>query len=83
MSSVFVKPGVSSSGLPLVVRDPISGLIMRIEGEWKALTDFWIHRLRDGDVIQATPAAPAPAASATPPAPTQPTAAAAADPAKS
>lgn len=55
MQNVFLKPGVDASGAPLFVRDPQSGKPLDASGEWKPRDAFWLHRLRDKDVIEATP----------------------------
>lgn len=52
MSNLFLKP---SPGL--IVRDPESGEILPAEGRHKTDNEFWRRRLRDGDVIEADPAA--------------------------
>jgi hypothetical protein len=56
----FIKPGVNAEGKPLVVRDPASGKLLDVAGEWKAKSPFWLRLQRDGDVIETAPM-PAPA----------------------
>ena len=38
----------------LLTRDPISRKPLDEAGEWKEATDFWLRRVRDADVIDAT-----------------------------
>lgn len=65
MKNVFVQPARTAGGEPLLVRDPTSRIPLDLGGEWKALTPFWIRRLRDGDVVEATPPQPEAAPAAT------------------
>jgi len=30
--------------------------VLPVEGAWREMTDFYVRRLRDGDVVDATPA---------------------------
>jgi hypothetical protein len=63
MSNRFLKPGIASDGeTTLLVRDPLSRIPLAAGGEWKSLSIFWSRRLRDGDVIDATPAETLPGA---------------------
>jgi hypothetical protein len=55
MQNFFLKPGVDASGAPLFVRDPQSGKPLAAAGEWKPKDSFWLHRVRDKDVIETTP----------------------------
>ncbi len=57
MQNFFIKPGVDASGAPLFVRDPQSGKPLDAVGEWKPKDSFWLHRVRDKDVIEAAPPA--------------------------
>lgn len=74
MTNIFVKPKSLGDGKVARVRDPFSGLVLKAEGEWKALSSFWTRRVLGKDVVQATPPAPAapPAPSVAPVAPTPP-----------
>lgn len=38
------------------VRDPISLRVLPDAGDYKPLTTYWLRRLQDGDVLDATPA---------------------------
>jgi hypothetical protein len=70
MQNFFIKPGVDASGAPLFVRDPQSGKPLASVGEWKPKDSFWLHRVRDKDVIETSPAAqPMKASAPKPPAP--------------
>ena len=53
---MFVKPGQrpDDPARPLVVRDP-NGRILSALGDNVPETQFWFRRLRDGDVVDATP----------------------------
>lgn len=55
MENFFVKPGVASAGGLLVVPDPQTGKPLSAQGENKPKTEYWLHRWRDGDVIEADP----------------------------
>lgn len=59
----FIKPGVSPEGLPLVVRFPHNPLhILDAQGEdvpdVQFQTAYWQARLKEGDVVLATPPKP-------------------------
>ncbi|NEW96642.1 DUF2635 domain-containing protein [Rhodopseudomonas sp. BR0G17] len=56
MQNFFIKPR-TIDGAPALVRDPLSGLPLDPAGDHKPRSPFWIRRLRDGDVIEAQPAA--------------------------
>lgn len=61
-SNVFIKPASGPDGLPLLVRDPSpSGKPLDPAGEWKPTTQYWLRRLRDKDVVEATATADKPA----------------------
>lgn len=49
--SLFLKPASAD----LIVRDPVSTLPLAADGEFKPRTKYWHTRLRDGDVVTATP----------------------------
>jgi hypothetical protein len=65
MENVFLKP-VVIDGKPALVRDPVTKLPLKREGEWKALSTFWQRRLRDNDVVEGAPEAEAAPAVADP-----------------
>lgn len=56
MTNVFIKPAADADGKPLLVRDPETGQPLGDQGEWKTASPYWLHRLRDGDAVDATPA---------------------------
>lgn len=49
MKTGFLKP---SAGL--LVRDPVTGLHLAADGEEKVLTPYWLRRMADGDVVEAS-----------------------------
>ncbi|WP_410052421.1 DUF2635 domain-containing protein [Bradyrhizobium sp. SZCCHNS30122] len=49
----------------MLVRDPSTQVPLAANGEWKARTQYWTRRLRDGDVVEAQ--APSAGAIAIPP----------------
>jgi hypothetical protein len=59
---MFIKPTPQAEGQPpLKVRKMANGYL-QAEGEWVNTDSYWLRRLDDGDVVQATPPAePAPA----------------------
>lgn len=60
MENVFVKPAIGADGKPVVVPDPQHGFRpLGADGGWKPRTNYWTRRLRDKDVIEATPPAEA------------------------
>lgn len=65
MKNLFLKPAINEVGDPALVRDPLNAKPLDSAGEWKEATPFWLRRVRDGDVIDATKeklaAKPAPA----------------------
>lgn len=65
---IFIKPKTQADGVTLKVRKPVNGHL-RAEGEWVNPESYWLRRIKDGDVVEATPPAEgAAAAEATPPA---------------
>jgi hypothetical protein len=54
MDNVFLRPGRSPDGTPLLVRDPLTRAPLAEAGEWKSNNEFWRRRVRDGDVIDET-----------------------------
>jgi hypothetical protein len=60
MTNLYFKPALDAAGEPIHVRDPQTHLPLRAEGEWKELSVYWSRRLRDGEVIEASPPAVAP-----------------------
>lgn len=52
----YVKPRLNEAGQPALVRQPDrSWLPLPEEGAWVTLDEYWSRRLRDGDVVEATP----------------------------
>lgn len=60
---IFIKPKTQADGVTLKVRKPVNGHL-RAEGEWVNPESYWLRRIKDGDVAEAT----APADSAAVPA---------------
>lgn len=58
---IFIKPKTQADGVTLKVRKPVNGHL-RAEGEWVNPESYWLRRIKDGDVVEAT--APADSASA-------------------
>lgn len=50
LKKFFVKPGEFGS-----VRDPVSFRFLKDEGEWKVRNSYWLRRVKQGDVVEATP----------------------------
>jgi hypothetical protein len=65
MENVFLKPACDAEGNAMVVPDPETHLPLKAVGEWKALTTYWVRRIRDVDVMQS--AAPDETSAAAPP----------------
>jgi hypothetical protein len=69
MSNVFIKPAsIEIEGASVIahVPDPERGFAaLAVDGAYKPRSQYWLRRLRDGDVIEADPnavaATPAPA----------------------
>ena len=65
MSNIFIKPAsieIEGEHVVALVRDPETGKPLDPHGEWKAKSQFWNRRLRDGDVIEVSASIePAPA----------------------
>lgn len=55
MDNKFLKPAAGPDRKPLLVRDPVTRDVLPVEGAWREMTDFYVRRLRDGDVVDATP----------------------------
>ncbi|WP_410052565.1 DUF2635 domain-containing protein [Bradyrhizobium sp. SZCCHNR1070] len=53
MGNIFLKPARVAAGGVVRVRDPQTGVPLAASGEWKARSQYWTRRLRDGDVIEA------------------------------
>lgn len=51
MADIFLKPGQPG----LIVRDPVTGTPLKADGEYKPRDTYWIRRIKDKDVIEATP----------------------------
>lgn len=61
MRNVFLKPALDDAGKSKVVPDPQNDFRpLAGDGEWKPLTNYWVRRLRDGDVIETAAPAAAP-----------------------
>lgn len=67
--NLFLKPALDAAGDPLLVRDPMTLRPLAKDGEWKTNAPYWIRRMRDKEVIDATASASAasPVASIEPP----------------
>ncbi|WP_410051570.1 DUF2635 domain-containing protein [Bradyrhizobium sp. SZCCHNR3013] len=57
MDNIFLKPALREAGGVARVRDPQTGAPLAADGEWKARSQYWTRRLRDGDVVEAQPLA--------------------------
>lgn len=58
---IFIKPAQPQGEPPLKVRKPVNGHLAAA-GEWMPRDSYWLRRLTDGDVVEATaPAQDAPA----------------------
>jgi len=54
---IYIKPTPQPEGAePLKVRKPVNGHLAA-DGEWVNRESYWLRRLNDGDVVQATPPA--------------------------
>jgi hypothetical protein len=53
MPNVFVKP-VLIDGKPAIVPDPVTRKPLAAGGEWKPQNQYWLRRVAQGDVIDAT-----------------------------
>jgi hypothetical protein len=53
MRNVFVRPR-TIDGNPALVRDPFSHKPLDKDGEWKPASQFWIRRIHQLDVVDAT-----------------------------
>jgi hypothetical protein len=58
MSNVFIKPAmieIAGEGTVLAhVRDPLSMIPLAKDGEWKPRSSYWLRRLRDKEVVEAS-----------------------------
>ncbi|WP_409978007.1 MULTISPECIES: DUF2635 domain-containing protein [unclassified Bradyrhizobium] len=52
MDNIFLKPAPPAADGVVRVRDPQTGAPLAASGEWKARSQYWTRRLRDGDVIE-------------------------------
>lgn len=52
MQNLFLRPARDATGAPMLVRDPFGWKPLAKDGEWKPATQYWLNRLRDGDVIE-------------------------------
>ncbi len=50
MRNVFVKIAVAGN----ILRDPLTKAALKPTGEWKPANSFWLRRIADGDVVDAT-----------------------------
>lgn len=59
----FVVPSLQADGTPFLTRQPERAWRpLPVEGDWVPLTEYWVRRIRDRDVLIGTPpAAEAPA----------------------
>ena len=61
---IFIKPTPQPEGEPpLKVRKPVNGHLLDA-GEWMPRDSYWLRRLADGDVVQASHQGEAPTAPA-------------------
>ncbi|WP_410051527.1 DUF2635 domain-containing protein [Bradyrhizobium sp. SZCCHNR2035] len=52
MGNIFLKPAPLAADGVVRVRDPQTGVPLAANGEWKARSQYWTRRIRDGDVIE-------------------------------
>jgi hypothetical protein len=64
MGNIFLKPAPLAADGVVRVRDPKTGAPLAASGEWKARSQYWTRRLRDGDVIEVQQAEVEPTAAA-------------------
>lgn len=58
MANVMIKPAtIVVEGKPVLalVRDPVTFIPLKADGENKPRSQYWLRRLRDGDVIEVKP----------------------------
>lgn len=61
-ANIFLKPAPQKDAdgksleAVVLIRDPSTGKPLAAAGEWKASGQFWLRRLKDGDVIDDTEA---------------------------
>ncbi|WP_315742078.1 DUF2635 domain-containing protein [Bradyrhizobium sp. SZCCHNR1075] len=55
MDNILLKPAQLAAGGVALVRDPLTGVPLAVEGEWKVRSQYWNRRLRDGDVVEVQP----------------------------
>ncbi|WP_316216626.1 DUF2635 domain-containing protein [Bradyrhizobium sp. SZCCHNR3003] len=67
--NLYLKPAVDAAGKAVLVRDPANWQPLKAEGEHKPPIVYWLRRLRDGDVVEATPPAEAGSSAPTVPPP--------------
>jgi len=53
---ITIKPALGADGQPLVVRDPVTMIPLKAEGEPKERSSHWIRRLKAGDVVEVSAA---------------------------
>lgn len=52
MRNVFVKPAAAGA----IIRDPGTQIALAASGEWKPANSFWLRRIAQNDVVDATKA---------------------------
>ena len=50
---IFIKPALQADGTAYKVRKPMNGHLSD-QGEWVNTDSYWLRRLADGDVVDAT-----------------------------
>jgi len=48
---ITIQPALGADGQPLVVRDPVTMIPLKAEGEPKERNSHWIRRIKAGDVL--------------------------------
>lgn len=62
MSTIFIKP---NTNITVPLREHPTDRPLPPEGDWRPQSQFWLRRLRDKDVVEATPPAAQGGAAAT------------------
>lgn len=57
MSNVYVTPAKDAEGNALRVPDPHTGTVLPAGGAWKPRHQYWLRRIRAGDVTEGEPTA--------------------------
>lgn len=55
MQTFKIKPAVKGKVVKMV-RDPVTYQALKVEGEIKPRNSYWLRRMSDGDVIEASTA---------------------------